>query len=95
MRSARIAHLKLGASGDSSGDTLACRVFHLGLATASADAATTHCPHASASGGGVCVSAQATSFCSSYDSTCASTGKGAAYSDCTADVTAMSAGTLS
>ena len=41
-----------GCDGDTSGDTLACRTYHLGAA---ADDAATHCPHAGADGGGVCV----------------------------------------
>jgi hypothetical protein len=41
-----------GASGDTSGNTYECRVYHLGAA---GDDAATHCPHAVADGGGVCV----------------------------------------
>jgi hypothetical protein len=41
-----------GTEGDTSGNTLACRAYHLGAA--STDAAT-HCPHAAADGGGVCI----------------------------------------
>jgi hypothetical protein len=41
-----------GAEGDTAGDTLGCRVYHLGAAQT--DAAT-HCPHTAADGGGVCV----------------------------------------
>ena len=41
-----------GADGDLSGDTVQCRIAHLGLA---ADDAATHCPHGGPDGGGVCV----------------------------------------
>lgn len=44
-----------GTDGDASGDTLQCRVYHLGVAGTDAESATTHCPHAAADGGGVCV----------------------------------------
>lgn len=40
-----------GCMGDTSGDTLGCREYHLGAAAM--DAAT-HCPHAGPDGGGVC-----------------------------------------
>ena len=51
-----------GTAGDISGDTAACREYHLGVALTSPDV---HCPHASPDGGGVCVP----SFCASYQST--------------------------
>lgn len=41
-----------GCDGDTSGNTVACRAYHLGAAAA--DAAT-HCPHVAEDGGGVCV----------------------------------------
>lgn len=41
-----------GTDGDAAGNTLQCRVYHLGVA---ASDAATHCPHAGADGGGVCV----------------------------------------
>lgn len=43
-----------GTDGDTSGDTLQCRVYHLGAAES--DPAT-HCAHSGESGGGVCVAA--------------------------------------
>ena len=46
-----------GADGDTSGDTLQCRVYHAGAAES--DPAT-HCSHAGPTGGGVCVSAART-----------------------------------
>jgi hypothetical protein len=44
-----------GAAGATSGDSLACRQYHVGLATTSSANADTHCPHAGPSGGGICV----------------------------------------
>jgi hypothetical protein len=44
-----------GDVGDTSGDTVQCRIYHLGVAGSDGDAsAATHCPHGGASGGGVC-----------------------------------------
>ena len=43
----------LGTEGDTTGDTLACRGYHLEAAITSTDFAT-HCPHAGPTGGGVC-----------------------------------------
>lgn len=40
-----------GAIGDADGDTVQCRLFHLGAAASDA----THCAHGAADGGGVCV----------------------------------------
>ncbi len=51
--------LPTGTDGTTSGNSQACRVYHLGAAQT--DAAT-HCPHASADGGGVCVE----SFCDAF-----------------------------
>ena len=41
-----------GADGDTANNTTHCRLYHAGVA---ADDPATHCPHASADGGGVCV----------------------------------------
>ena len=41
-----------GTTGDTTGNTLACRLYHVGAA---ADDPNLHCPHASADGGGQCV----------------------------------------
>lgn len=41
-----------GTPGDTSGDTLECRAYHVGAA---ATDAATHCPHAASDGGGVCI----------------------------------------
>ena len=43
-----------GAAGDTSGDSVQCRIYHLGVA-GSPDGAATHCPHGAVDGGGVCV----------------------------------------
>ncbi len=40
--------------GVTNGDSVQCRLYHLGVAVSSGDAAT-HCPHAGESGAGVCV----------------------------------------
>ncbi|MFT6399296.1 MAG: hypothetical protein ACJAYU_004061 [Bradymonadia bacterium] len=45
-----------GAAGDAGGDTVQCRVYHLGVAGSNGEAsASTHCPHGGIDGGGVCV----------------------------------------
>ncbi len=49
---AEVTAMAVGTEGDTSGNTFACRSYHLQAALA--DAAT-HCPHAAADGGGVCV----------------------------------------
>ena len=43
-----------GTIGDVDGDTVQCRLYHLGVAIRGDDTGT-HCPHAGADGGGVCV----------------------------------------
>ncbi len=43
-----------GSIGDTSGDTVQCRLYHLGVGLRTGDTGT-HCPHAGVSGGGVCV----------------------------------------
>ncbi|MFO0635084.1 MAG: hypothetical protein U0168_19745 [Nannocystaceae bacterium] len=49
---ATCAGFELGTEGDMSGDTLACRGYHLMVAIGDPE---THCPHADADGSGVCV----------------------------------------
>ena len=45
-----------GAGGETFGDTVQCRIYHLGVAGSAGDeSATVHCPHGAADGGGVCV----------------------------------------
>ncbi|MFT5432542.1 MAG: hypothetical protein ACI9OJ_003241 [Myxococcota bacterium] len=48
------AKLDNGTGGETPGNTIACRSYHAGVASGSADDAVIHCPHAGASGGGVC-----------------------------------------
>ncbi|MBX7078726.1 MAG: hypothetical protein K1X88_06015 [Nannocystaceae bacterium] len=43
---------ELGTEGDTSGNTLACRGYHLMMALGDPE---THCPHADADGSDVCV----------------------------------------
>ncbi len=75
-----------GTSGDTSGNTAACREYHLSVAATDATAATIHCPHASPDGGGVCV-ASTPPFCTQYQTVCVDTSKGTAYTDCATQVT--------
>lgn len=75
-----------GFIGDSSGDTRACRVYHLGKAMVSAgDLRTAHCDHASFNGATFCEGDPAStpaSFCAQYASTCfGKGGEGAAAWD--------------
>ncbi len=44
-----------GTANDTSGDTVQCRIYHLGLAGSSESAGDVHCPHGSPGGGSVCV----------------------------------------
>jgi plastocyanin len=70
----------LGAEGDTSGDSLACRTYHAGD-PAAADP-TTHCPHAGVDGGGVCVEQLDTpcdAYCGLVLANC--TGDNAVYAD--------------
>ena len=81
--------LAAGSSGDTSGDTAACREYHLGVAmTTDPDV---HCPHAGPDGGGVCVGPE--TFCPTYQATCVDTGLSSAYADCVSDVSNLAAGT--
>lgn len=47
----------LGDVGDTAGNTVQCRIYHLGVAGSSSANATTHCPHGAEDGGGVCIGA--------------------------------------
>merc|ERR1711937_466444 len=74
-----VAFDKLDA-GDASntGNTISCRIKHLALAQSGVkDAANTHCPHASETGGGVCVAPTKATFCADYKQVC-----GKEYKDC-------------
>ncbi len=48
------AQIPAGALSDTGGNTIGCRLYHAGVASASEDNAVVHCPHAGASGGDVC-----------------------------------------
>jgi hypothetical protein len=48
------ASYEVGTTGATMGNSIACRTYHAGVAAMSAMNAMVHCPHASASGGGVC-----------------------------------------
>lgn len=52
-------------AGATSGDSLACRMYHLSVAAQSSTNAATHCPHAGAYGYGVCGSI-CNDFCEQY-----------------------------
>ena len=71
-----------GQDGDATGDTVQCRLTHLGLAEQGAEQAQLHCPHASKAGDGYC----STKFCRDYFNTCVQPGHSPAFADCTADV---------
>jgi len=49
-----------GVPGATAGNTVQCRIYHLGAAAATGDT-TLHCPHGGISGGGVCVGGSPTS----------------------------------
>lgn len=63
-----------GADGATSGDTTACRMYHLGVAKMRNGIGAhlrTHCSHASSNGGGVCTGAPSVAdFCAEYAATC-------------------------
>ena len=53
-----------GEGGDTTGDTVQCRIYHLGVAGSDADtSAAIHCPHGGVDGGGVCVAAATGDTC--------------------------------
>jgi len=43
-----------GSQGDTSGNTVQCRIYHAGVAGNPSTNAVTHCPHAGPNGAGVC-----------------------------------------
>ena len=89
-----LMHGTIGAT--TAGNTLSCRVYHLSLAKSSPLNAAIHCPHASLTGGGVCVDPSPpppASFCSDYDSVCSVPSKGVPYADCGSSVAMMAPGT--
>ena len=70
-----------GAPGDTEGDSVQCRIYHLGVAGSEADgSAALHCPHGSADGDGVCAEAippSCAAYCDSIGAAC--TGDNAQY----------------
>ena len=55
-----------GAPGDTSGDSVQCRIYHLGVAGTGGDAPGIHCPHGALDGGGVCVDTLPDPTCEAY-----------------------------
>ena len=70
---AMCAKVTAGTAGATSGNTLACRIYHLGLAAQSASNAATHCPHAGPYGFDPC-GTEAEDFCALYQAQCGSFG---------------------
>ncbi|GMV41329.1 MAG: hypothetical protein AMXMBFR64_30450 [Myxococcales bacterium] len=70
-----------GAPGAADGDSVQCRIYHLGVAGTDAASAAAHCPHGAADGGGVCVEPEPTPTCEEYCQTiqAACTGGNAQY----------------
>merc|ERR1711939_239415 len=80
--------LAAGKAGDAKGNTQACRIMHLTLAQSGAtDAADTHCPHASETGGGECVAPTKATFCADYKKIC-----GKDYKNCATEFPKLAAG---
>src|SRR5262249_39907454 len=76
-------HWSTGMSGDASGNTLGCHLYHAGAA---ASDPALHCPHAGPLGGGMCGASQCADFCAADLAGC--TGGNAAYTDMAACMTA-------
>ncbi|MFT7623185.1 MAG: hypothetical protein ACI9WU_002363, partial [Myxococcota bacterium] len=73
-----------GAGGDTSGDSVQCRVYHLGVAGSDGDSsAAVHCPHADLDGGGVCIDVPVPPTCAVYctDISANCAGDNAQYAD--------------
>jgi hypothetical protein len=68
---AQCAQWPPGIAGETAGDSLGCRLYHVGVANqVDADV---HCPHAGPTGGGVCVAAEAplcANYCATYLKNC-------------------------
>ena len=92
-----IETFRSGTPGSSeAGDTLSCREYHLGIAMTSPDSVPIHCPHASPTGGGVCVNPPPpppVDFCAVYSTTCATPGFADKYPDCASSFADFSPGT--
>lgn len=87
------AILPVGTAADKSGNTLGCRVYHAGAASAGAMAAATHCDHAGPYGGGVCGDVCA-NFCALYEAECGMTSYGSACASKCASFMTLDAGLL-
>lgn len=69
---AMCAKLTVGTAGATSGNTLACRAYHLGVASTSAEQATAHCGHAGPFGFGGC-GGELEDFCFMFQAQCGNT----------------------
>jgi hypothetical protein len=74
-----------GTAADTSGNTLGCRTYHAGAA---AGDPTTHCPHASASGGSVCGSLTE-NYCHMAENICTGDNAITWTTDCMTDAAAI------
>ncbi len=83
---AMCAKLPVGTKGDTSGNTLGCRVYHAGLAQQGGANADTHCGHAGPFGFGACGN-EIENFCFLYGAQCNLATFGAA--DCPAAASAI------
>ena len=54
------SHWSMGAMGDTSGDSLGCRIYHT---TAAESQPSVHCPHSGPTGGGQCGTSTCADFC--------------------------------
>ena len=74
-----------GEAGDTAGDTVQCRIYHLGVAGSDGEtSADMHCPHGDRDGGGVCVPEEpgeptCEAYCTEVGEVC--TGDNAQYAD--------------
>lgn len=79
---AMCAKLPVGTAGDTTGNTLGCRLYHAGVAASSPDAGAIHCGHAGPYGGDVCGD-KCAGFCSIAVATCGDAGfDGGCTADC-------------
>jgi hypothetical protein len=62
-----------GTAGDTSGNTLGCRLYHATAAAGSDANHMTHCPHAGPLGGGVCGTSDCVDFCAADAQVCSGT----------------------
>lgn len=68
---AQCAQWPLGIAGETAGDSLGCRLYHVGVANQTDP--DVHCPHAGPTGDGVCVAAdapQCQNYCATYLKNC-------------------------